>query len=55
MINMTLTQATINPDGSVSSEEFNFKVPLLTIIPLNSLAVQTVTIDFEMEVKIKLQ
>ena len=51
MINMTLTQATINPDGSVSSEEFNFKVPLLTIIPLNSLAVQTVTIDFEMEVK----
>jgi len=54
MINMTLTRGVI--DESVTPAVINqfdtsFNLPLLTIIPLNSLAVETVDITFEMEVK----
>ncbi len=54
MINMTLTRGVI--DQSVTPAQINqfdtkFNLPLLTIIPLNSLAVETVDITFEMEVK----
>ena len=59
MIDMTLTRGVLTPttatDGSndtkIQSVETNFRLPLLTIIPLNSLAVETVDINFEMEVK----
>jgi hypothetical protein len=62
MINMSLTRGVIEPavidkDGKtttpskISSVETKFNLPLLTIIPLNSLAVDTVDIKFEMEVK----
>lgn len=62
MINMSLTRGVIEPavldkDGKVTAEskisqvETKFNLPLLTIIPLNSLAVETVDVTFEMEVK----
>ncbi|MFT4723961.1 MAG: hypothetical protein ACI9YP_000357 [Colwellia sp.] len=52
MINMTLTRPVINSDGSkADSVETDFNLPLLTIIPLNSLAVDEVNVSFEMEVK----
>lgn len=58
MINMSLTRQVITPataDGSMPTQiqplETTFSLPLLTIIPLNSLAVQSVDIGFEMEVK----
>jgi len=59
MIDMTLTRGVItpaNPDDPNSKTEIqpvetSFKLPLLTVIPLNSLAVDEVDIKFEMEVK----
>lgn len=52
MINMTLTRPVINADGTeAESVESDFNLPLLTIIPLNSLAVDEVKVNFEMEVK----
>lgn len=62
MIEMTLERSVIQPEGdddgkdkpagpSISTMTTSFKLPLLTIVPLNSLAVDDVKIDFEMEVK----
>jgi len=57
MIEMTLDRGVIEPGTgenatpSISTMKTSFKLPLLTIIPLNSLAVDDVKIDFEMEVK----
>ena len=52
MINMKLIRPVINADGTASdSVESEFNLPLLTIIPLNSLVVDEVDISFEMEVK----
>ena len=52
MINMILTRSVINADGSQGKPaETKFDLPLLTIIPLNSLGVDNITVDFEMEVK----
>lgn len=60
MIKMSLTRgvltagdATANPKTETSVKNFTttFNLPLLTVVPLNSLAVQTVDITFEMEVK----
>ena len=63
MIEMTLERGVISPPDpsgtgddkttapSISTVTTSFKLPLLTIIPLNSLAVDDVKVDFEMEVK----
>jgi len=52
MIKMTLTRSVLNADGSAAEPiESDFSLPLLTIIPLNSLAVDDVNVAFEMEVK----
>ena len=52
MLNMTLTRPVFNADGTEAAPiESDFNLPLLTIIPLNSLAVDEVNISFEMEVK----
>ena len=56
MISMSLTRGVIEPgkDGApstISSVKTSFELPLLTIIPLNSLGVDEVNISFEMEVK----
>ena len=52
MITFKITRSVINPDGTAGTPvEVQFELPLLTIIPLNSLAVDNVTVHFEMEVK----
>ena len=52
MINMTVTRSVINADGSEAEPiESDFNLPLLTIIPINSLAVDEMNFSFEMEVK----
>lgn len=52
MINMTLTRSVIKADGSAGDPvKTRFDLPLLTIMPLNSLAVDNITVNFEMEVK----
>lgn len=52
MINMTLTRSVINADGTPGTPvDTKFDLPLLTIMPLNSLAVDSITVNFEMEVK----
>jgi len=55
MIDMILNRSVISEDkdGKVSIEPAStkFTLPLLTILPINSLAVETVDINFEMEVK----
>jgi len=57
MIKMSLTRGVIIPAAkpneapTISSIETKFDLPILTIIPLNSLGVDEVDINFEMEVK----
>lgn len=52
MITFKLTRSVVKPDGSAGTPvELQFDLPLLTIIPLNSLAVDDVKVHFEMEVK----
>lgn len=53
MINMILSRSIIDEHGKVMDEPAttNFDLPLLTIMPLNSLAVDDVSVNFEMEVK----
>lgn len=51
MINMTLTREVVSADGEPADPvKTNFNIPLLTIIPINSLAVDEVNVHFEMEV-----
>ncbi|MDG6096055.1 DUF2589 domain-containing protein [Alteromonas sp. ZYF713] len=52
MITMTVTRQVINADGSEAAPvERNVSIPLLTIVPINSLAVDELNFAFEMEVK----
>lgn len=62
MINMSLTKGVITPGDpnatdaagkqtNIQEVTTTFNLPLLTIVPINSLAVNTVDITFEMEVK----
>lgn len=61
LIKMTLTRAVIQPqdpadDGKIPPPKVvnvstTFDLPLLTILPLNSLAVETADVEFDMEVK----
>lgn len=55
MIKMTLTRGVLSTkqDGSVEITPLTteFDLPLLTIMPINSLAVDEVSVNFEMEVK----
>lgn len=52
MIKMTLTRSVVKADGSAGDPvETKFDLPLLTIMPLNSLAVDDINVTFEMEVK----
>lgn len=55
MIKMALTRGVVSSkdDGTVEIKPVitEFNLPLLTIVPLNSLGVDTVSVDFEMEVK----
>lgn len=57
MINMSLTRPVIAPPAAaggapvISQATTTFNLPLLTIIPLNSLGVDSAAVTFEMEVK----
>ena len=54
MINMTLDRSVVDEKAdpiSISTATTTFALPLLTIVPLNSLAVEKVDITFEMQVK----
>lgn len=57
MIKMSLTRGVVKPGTgpqdppTMESIETKFDLPILTIVPLNSLAVDNVDIKFEMEVK----
>lgn len=52
MINMTLTRSVVKADGSAGDPvKTRFDLPLMTIMPLNSLAVDDISVKFEMEVK----
>lgn len=53
MISFELKRSVIDAEGKPLPEPvtLQFTLPLLTIIPLNSLAVETVDVTFEMEVK----
>ncbi len=52
MITFKMTRSVVKPDGTAGTPvELQFDLPLLTIIPLNSLAVDDVKVHFEMEVK----
>ncbi|MDE5422499.1 DUF2589 domain-containing protein [Ancylomarina sp. DW003] len=56
MIQMSLTQSVINNDKNPSEDDYmtirkiNFEVPLFCLIPMNSLAIDKITVDFDMEV-----
>jgi hypothetical protein len=54
-ISMKLTRSVMPPDNKDDTAEFTqvsliFELPLITLIPLNSLVLEKVTISFEMEV-----
>lgn len=55
MIDMVLTRSVItqgmDTTKGIPQASTKFTLPLLTILPINSLAVETVDINFEMEVK----
>lgn len=52
MIIMEITRSVIKADGTPgASVTTQMNLPILTILPLNSLAVDDVSVDFEMEVK----
>lgn len=54
MISFNITRSVVKPDGTAASPDtasITFTLPLLTLIPLNSLAVDDVKVHFEMEVK----
>ncbi|WP_199609098.1 DUF2589 domain-containing protein [Flocculibacter collagenilyticus] len=52
MITFNMQRAVVTADGGQADPvNTSFTVPLMTIIPLNSLAVDDVTVHFEMEVK----
>lgn len=56
MIQMEMTRTEVEPSAepgappSLTRIKSNFELPLLTLVPLNSLAVDEVNIDFDMEV-----
>ncbi|MCC2616113.1 DUF2589 domain-containing protein [Aestuariibacter halophilus] len=52
MISFTLSRQVLASDGShKTTESMDFVVPLMAIIPINSLAIETLKVSFEMDVK----
>jgi hypothetical protein len=56
MVRMSITRAMIEPASTGASEPkiirvvSTFEVPLLTIVPINSLALESIDVDFDLEV-----
>lgn len=53
MIEFDIERSVINADGTPAAEKasISFTVPLLTLVPINTLAVDELDVSFEMEVK----
>ena len=53
MITFDIHRTVINPNGSIADEtaKMTFSIPMLTIVPINTLAVDELDVAFEMEVK----
>ena len=53
MIKFQLERQVVNADGTLNNKpaSMDFSVPLMALMPLNSLAIETLKISFEMEVK----
>ncbi|MCS4238569.1 DUF2589 domain-containing protein [Myroides odoratus] len=51
LIKMELERTFVQEDESIEKVTTTFHLPLLTIMPINSLGVDSVDVDFEMEVK----
>ncbi|MCF2858377.1 DUF2589 domain-containing protein [Pseudoalteromonas sp. SMS1] len=53
MVNFTLSRSVIDKDGAISSTplKMNISIPLMTLIPINSLAIEKLKVSFNMEVK----
>jgi hypothetical protein len=56
MINMTMTKGIIDyskkedEPGYIKKAELTFSIPLLSLVPINSIAIDKVTVDFDMEI-----
>lgn len=56
MIQMSMSRSEIDPDKKPNEKDYikrvemKFSLPLLTLIPINSLVIDKVTVDFDMEI-----
>lgn len=56
MINMVMTRSVTDPSkkpgeaGYIQEAKMTFAIPLLCLVPLNSLAIDKVTVDFDLEI-----
>lgn len=50
MVNMEMCRHELAPDGTAKVDRLYFQVPLLCLLPLNSIAVENVKVNFNMEV-----
>ncbi|WP_125560367.1 DUF2589 domain-containing protein [Pseudoalteromonas rubra] len=53
MVTFTLSRSVLEKDGSISKTpyEMDISIPLMTLIPINSLAIEKLKVSFSMEVK----
>lgn len=53
MVEFTVSRTVLDKDGKVKPEPImmELSIPLMTLIPINSLAIETMEVSFEMEVK----
>lgn len=53
MVNFTLSRSVIDKDGAISQSpiKMDISIPLMTLIPINSLAIEKLKVSFNMEVK----
>ena len=53
MVQFRLQRRQLQPDGSLhpDSPSLDFSLPLMTLIPINSLAIESLNVSFEMDVK----
>ncbi len=53
MVHFRLERKVLGPDGTLKKKpvEMVFSIPLMSLIPINSLAVESLKVSFEMEVK----
>lgn len=56
MIDMLMVKGVVDPtkqpeeEGHFKKVEMNFSIPLLCLVPINSIAIDKVTVDFDMEI-----